>query len=107
MKKIIKLVGIIVLLAVVVFSMTGCRYVPEDECGECDGSGKCEVCRGTGKDYSSDYPFKKCWRCNGSGKCFYCDGTGKIDGHLEWMGKNETIKNIYIVKNANQHITGL
>ncbi len=42
------------------------RHRVEDDCGECDGSGKCSC--GTGG----------CRVCSGTGKCPTCEGTGTI-----------------------------
>lgn len=42
-------------------------------CPKCDGSKKCWVCSGSGKNLSGD----DCSICGGSGKCSYCGGTGK------------------------------
>jgi hypothetical protein len=52
-----------------------CSMVHGDDgkCIKCDGSKKCQVCWGSGKN-SSD---QKCSICDGSGKCYYCGGTGK------------------------------
>ena len=44
-----------------------------DKCIKCDGSKKCHVCSGTGKNCSNN----DCSMCSGSGKCYYCNGTGK------------------------------
>jgi len=49
------------------------RQVAEGECSRCQGSKKCSVCGGSGKNNSGD----TCSICNGSGKCYFCNGTGK------------------------------
>ena len=45
------------------------------KCSKCDGSGKCWVCSGKGKNDSGN----ECSICSGSGKCYYCNGTGKSE----------------------------
>lgn len=45
------------------------------KCRVCDGKGRCQNCKGTGKTSGS-----KCVSCNGTGRCSVCDGEG---GHRE------------------------
>ena len=47
--------------------------VAAGECTRCNGSRKCSVCDGSGKNNSGD----ACSICNGSGKCYFCGGSGK------------------------------
>lgn len=46
------------------------------------GSGKCHMCRGTGKTGFKVDPI--CCGCRGNGKCSTCDGTG-WDGEAHCM----------------------
>lgn len=54
-----------------------------DECKECDGSGECQCCNGTGHQFHS---CKKCYddhqidchSCWATGECEMCNGTGAI-----------------------------
>jgi DnaJ-class molecular chaperone len=75
MKKIIKFVGIIALLAVIGFSLAGCE---EDEpCGTCFGTGDCQKCDGIGSYPTGLFDQKTaCSLCKGTGRCPPCDGTG-------------------------------
>lgn len=41
-------------------------------CTECQGTGKCSSCNGSGQDYGNH----NCSTCKGSGKCYRCKGTG-------------------------------
>jgi len=50
-----------------------CVFADDGKCIKCDGSKKCHVCSGTGKNSSND----NCSICDGTGKCYYCGGTGK------------------------------
>jgi len=50
-----------------------CVFADDGKCIKCDGSKKCHVCSGTGKNSSDD----NCSICSGTGKCYYCSGTGK------------------------------
>jgi len=45
----------------------------ENKCMKCDGSKRCHVCSGSGKNNSDN----DCSICSGSGRCYYCAGTGK------------------------------
>lgn len=49
------------------------HQMAEGECSRCQGSKRCSVCGGSGKNGSGD----TCSICNGSGKCYFCNGTGK------------------------------
>jgi len=51
----------------------GVVHADEGKCIKCDGSKKCQVCSGTGKNNSGD----SCSICSGTGTCYYCSGTGK------------------------------
>ena len=54
----------------------------KQECDICDGSGKCQTCKGDGYLYSSasDEEDRNCYKCHPNyGKCPYCHGTGKRD----------------------------
>jgi hypothetical protein len=58
------------------FLVTQCCHMAhcdDGKCIKCDGSKKCQVCGGSGKNNSD----QKCSICDGSGKCYYCSGTGK------------------------------
>jgi len=59
------------------------------KCGNCDGTGTCPRCNGTGSEKDKDphprsgYINKntgvvKCYGCQGSGTCWVCKGKGKI-----------------------------
>ncbi|QOJ20332.1 MAG: hypothetical protein HRU77_06265 [Gammaproteobacteria bacterium] len=43
-----------------------------DECMNCNGTGNCPMCEGTGLENGN-----KCGCCFGSGECPECDGTGE------------------------------
>jgi len=47
--------------------------VADGECSRCQGSKRCSVCSGSGKNGSGD----ACSICSGSGKCHFCNGSGK------------------------------
>lgn len=48
----------------------------DDRCRECNGTGECAACEGTGaKGFR-----KRCAECDGSGKCDRCHGKGRGDG---------------------------
>jgi uncharacterized lipoprotein YehR (DUF1307 family) len=79
MKKVIKLVGIIVFVAVVGFSLAGCDDYGVYTCGNCNGTGDCEYCDGTGTDQDG----YKCYLCKGTGDCSHCEGSGKTKGEGE------------------------
>lgn len=56
------------------------REMKTAECNECQGSGKCFFCGGTGQQ---KVPQKKqCSGCQppGSGRCSKCSGTGRMFG---------------------------
>jgi hypothetical protein len=74
MKNVIRLVGIIALMAAIMFSMTGC--VEEDHpCPVCNGSGSCLSCHRTGLIGNVI-----CQDCKGSGLCQNCKGSGQVGG---------------------------
>ncbi len=50
-----------------------CVFADDGKCIKCDGSKKCQVCSGSGKNSSGN----DCSICDGTGKCYYCSGTGK------------------------------
>ena len=52
----------------------GVAYAKTRACGQCNGSGNCSVCWGSGK-----VDGKRCFICSGSGKCGYCHGTGQVN----------------------------
>lgn len=95
MNKTIKLVGIIVLFAVIVFSMAGCW---EQTCSACHGSGKCQSCKGSGVIYNAGSGSSGvCPNCyptttypnaspitKGSGKCNECAGRGETKEGIWW-----------------------
>ena len=54
---------------VVVFASCG---VKETVCVQCQGTGKCSSCNGSGQAYNNH----TCGTCQGSGKCYRCKGTG-------------------------------
>jgi hypothetical protein len=77
MKNAVKFIGIIAVLAVIVFSAAGCNNV--FFCTECWGTGDCKVCHGQGYRRSgSDYV--PCETCNYTGDCPKCGG----DGRTSW-----------------------
>lgn len=55
----------------VTIGFASCR-VKEVTCVQCQGTGKCSSCNGTGQDYDNH----TCGTCQGSGKCYRCKGTG-------------------------------
>jgi hypothetical protein len=64
------------------------------QCGPCGGSGKCDMCEGTGTtDFgSTDGKLKTCGHCKGTRKCRYCGGTGDADSQLAkdlWYGRKD------------------
>jgi len=67
MKRFIKLVAIIILVAAIGFLMAGC----DQPCSTCGGSGNCKVCSGTGGNN------RDCTFCKGTGVCPSCHGSGK------------------------------
>jgi hypothetical protein len=72
MKK-IKIIGIIALLAAIVFLLAGCPL--DKDCPSCNGSGVCSSCV---KGYYAE-GGSKCTQCNGTGVCNSCGGSGKAD----------------------------
>jgi len=70
MKNLIKIVGIIVIVAMIGFSLLSCQ---ENECTSCNGTGNCYACGGNGR-----VDGNVCGECypTGSGKCRSCDGDG-------------------------------
>ena len=48
-------------------------------CRECNGSGECKRCHGTGRSPSTQ--GQSCSRCKGTGVCQVCDGKGNL-GYL-------------------------
>lgn len=44
-------------------------------CYECDGGGKCLICRGSGRIKNDT---ARCDYCLGRGTCILCDGAGEI-----------------------------
>ena len=48
----------------------------ESECPECNGTGACQFCGGSGEDEGLE--DGQCGECDGSGDCDACGGTGKI-----------------------------
>lgn len=58
------------LLVLMLFAFVGCGQ-QEFTCTQCQGSGDCTSCFGTGEGYDGD-----CHSCNGSGECYKCMGTG-------------------------------
>ena len=73
MKK-IKILFIAVLIACV-FLADSC-VAGIQECGTCDGTGKCNRCGGTG--WAIDWDLE-CDTCGGTGDCRTCYGSGYID----------------------------
>ena len=69
MKKLI--FGLLFVLMLFVF--VGCGQQEEFTCTQCQGSGDCTSCFGTGEGYDGG---GDCHSCNGSGKCYKCMGTG-------------------------------
>ena len=54
---------------------TGPKY---HECSDCDGSGHCTYCHGSGEKQLSNNQVALCLRCQGTGKCKRCDGSGDV-----------------------------
>jgi len=71
MKNVIRLVGIIAIMAAIMFSMTGCDMDPT-HCKDCRGSGTCQSCKG-----AKTINGVQCTNCKGTGKCPRCGGTGE------------------------------
>jgi hypothetical protein len=72
MKNFKKFIGIAILILMVVgmaLAVTSCAF----DCPSCDGTGKCVICNGTGKESDGSV----CRTCKGTGICKECDGTGK------------------------------
>lgn len=46
-----------------------------EECENCNGTGLCPMCEGSGIDDN-----EKCGCCFGGGKCPECDGSGEVEG---------------------------
>ena len=80
MKKTAKLIVIIAIIALIVFSITGC----EVECEVCGGTGICQKCNGNGVVMGVKGKSEACMYCWGyqsglpksSGKCARCGGKG-------------------------------
>jgi hypothetical protein len=59
------------------------KVLMKKECGSCHGTGKCQLCKGTGHfGYPGVapvemYPGGECTTCQGSGDCRACRGTGQ------------------------------
>ncbi len=51
------------------------------QCTFCEGSGKCEECRGTGINPHLNSTEPKCPHCSGNGSCPECEGSGKGPTH--------------------------
>jgi DnaJ-class molecular chaperone len=47
------------------------------DCKECQGTGVCPDCDGSGKDIFQE--TKDCDLCDGTGNCPDCDGSGKFE----------------------------
>ena len=84
MKNIFKIIGIILIAAIIGFSFMSCKL----ECDDCGGSGDCRLCDGTGTSYYGYFPCDYCDnKGSGSvgmnnlipsdGKCKTCHGEGK------------------------------
>ena len=71
MKK--KILGFILACAVLSIGVASCGGVKEETCVQCQGTGQCSTCNGSGKLNAKD----SCYSCRGSGKCYRCKGTGK------------------------------
>ena len=54
--------------------------MPKKPCPECNGNGRCEKCRGTGKWPYGSSTAKECPWCDkkGNGVCKRCHGKGEI-----------------------------
>ncbi|MHA1213070.1 MAG: hypothetical protein ACTSSH_11470 [Candidatus Heimdallarchaeota archaeon] len=75
----------IVLIALMVISLgfvNSCS-AGREECGTCDGTGKCNRCGGTG--WAVDWDLE-CDKCHGSGDCQTCGGTGYIETGIGGTG---------------------
>jgi len=59
------------MVAIIGFGFMSC----EQDCPDCNGSGKCPQCDGTGKH--TTWMGDECISCSGNGKCYRCDGSGK------------------------------
>ncbi len=47
------------------------------KCPRCNGTGKCDECKGKGKKYLGFFHGEATYsHCNGTGKCKNCKGTG-------------------------------
>ena len=47
------------------------------ECWECDGTGNCPACEGSGLEIDYDGFVERCEECRGRGSCGHCRGKGK------------------------------
>jgi len=47
------------------------------KCSECNGTGRCRACGGTGYLGGPTFPSgPSCAKCNGTGACYWCRGLG-------------------------------
>ena len=67
-----RFVVLLVCLLAVVVGAISCK---SRVCGQCNGSGHCARCEGTGKFATYGY----CDECHGTGKCPLCKGKGQIN----------------------------
>lgn len=70
-------------------------YTYDKVCPECNGSGICWVCGGTGRIWYMPPNDDWCAACNGGGECFKCDGTGLV-AHLMYSSLGATIYSSWI-----------
>lgn len=65
----------VILALIIVLSVSLMLVSCAIECSRCGGTGKCDVCKGTGSQYE-----RACDACNGTGECPACLGDGKSCG---------------------------
>lgn len=79
-KVILSLFVVAVLSLVTVYALnTENKNTREYPCYACNQTGKCNGCKGTGKDKAytiNGTVIIDCGACNGTGRCKYCGGDG-------------------------------
>ncbi len=80
-----------VLLLAIFFS--GCLG-QHNTCPECNGSGECQECGGTGLALDWDL---KCDTCHGTGECQKCGGDGKVGQFMDDEGIEDILSFIVVI----------
>ena len=74
--KAVSILLVLIFAFALVMTLASC----EQKCIQCDGSGKCRNCNGSGVWVSPANPhlgYLTCGQCNGGGRCRTCEGTGR------------------------------